>query len=90
MSIESCDASPVLLVLCLEESRLNDEGTDQMFGTVLRFPGVLISQDLFDETIIENMQVFELSEDEALQETVEQILTNKHCLRNRHAGFLSR
>ena len=41
---------------------------------------MLISQDLFDETIIENMQVFELSEDEALQETVEQFRTSGQSL----------
>ena len=36
---------------------------------------MLISQDLFDETVIENIEVFQLSNDEALKETVEQFRT---------------
>ena len=40
--------------------------------TILLSPSTMISQELFDETLLENEEVFDLSPDEALQETIEQ------------------
>lgn len=40
----------------------------------------MISQDLFDETVLENQEVFELDSDEAIQETISQFEKSKSSL----------
>jgi armadillo repeat-containing protein 6 len=41
---------------------------------------MIISQELFDETVTENIEVFELSEEEAVKETIDQFLKSGHSL----------
>jgi armadillo repeat-containing protein 6 len=41
---------------------------------------MIISQELFDESVAENIEVFELSKDEAVKETIEQFLKSGYSL----------